>query len=91
LRLFAEFEGILLDYWQVGLGRLTTPKVFVLINRIGALCPIPVGNDHRNGIHQVREYRNMLVHRRAPQVDPLTFDECLRHLGKYLAYFPRNW
>lgn len=32
----------------------------------------------------------MLVHPRAERVDPLTVDQCLSRLGKYLAYFPQN-
>jgi hypothetical protein len=91
LRLFAEFEGILLSYWQDGLGRVTKPKVSVLISRIAALCPLPVGEKHRDDVHHVRDYRNMLVHPHAKQVDPLTVDESLKRLGKYLAYFPLSW
>jgi hypothetical protein len=91
LRLFAELEGILLGYWQDGLGRITKPKVSVLINRIAALCPLPISDNHRDDVHDVRRYRNMLVHTRAEAVAPLTIDQCLNRLGKYLAYFPQQW
>lgn len=91
LRLFAEFEGILLSYWQDGLGRVSEPKVSVLISRIAELCPRPVSDTHRNDVHHVRDYRNMLVHPHARQVDALTVDQCLSRLGKYLAYFPQKW
>jgi hypothetical protein len=88
--LFAEFEGILLGYWPDGLGRTTKPKASVLINRVAELCPLPMGHSHRDGVHHVRSYRNMLVHPRAERVEPLTVDQCLSRFGKYLAYFPQN-
>src|SRR6185437_16977241 len=56
LRLFAEFEGILLAYWQDALGRQTSPKIFVLINRIGDSCPIPVSSAQRDATHEIRRY-----------------------------------
>ena len=89
LRLFAEFEGILLAFWHDGLGRHTTPKVFVLINRIGDNRN--VGDAHRDATHHVRQYRNTLVHAHAEQVAPLTIDQCLSGLGKFLAFLPQNW
>lgn len=91
MRLFSEFEGILLDYWEDGLGRPTEPKAVDLINGIAASCPLPIGDAHRDDVHHVRRYRNNLVHPRAERVDPLTVDQCLSRLGKYLAYFPQNW
>ena len=45
----------------------------------------------RADVHHIRDYRNMLVHSRASQVDPLTVEECLSRLGKYIAYFPQDW
>jgi hypothetical protein len=89
LRLFAEFEGILLEFWQDGLRRRTTPKVFVLINRVGDNCN--VGNTHQDATHHVRRYRNSLVHAHAERVDPLTIDQCLNGLGKFLAFLPQKW
>src|SRR6185437_4681459 len=60
MRLFAEFEGILLDYWEHGLGRSTEPKAADLINGIAASCPLPISDDHRDNVHHVRRYRNNL-------------------------------
>lgn len=91
MRLFSEFEGVLLDYWEHGLGRETDPKAVDLINGIAASCPLPIGHAHRDDVHHVRRYRNGLVHPRADPVDPLTVDQCLNRLGKYLAYFPQSW
>jgi hypothetical protein len=91
LTLFAEFEGILLDYWQDGLGRRTKPKVSVLINRIADSCPNPVSDTHRDDVHLVRNYRNSLVHSHAEPAAALTVAECIGRFGKYLAYLPQRW
>jgi hypothetical protein len=91
LRIFAEFEGILLDYWHAGLGRRTSPKVSVLITRIASIPPVPISDNHRNGVHHVREFRNMLIHAQSEPVEPLTIDQCLNRIGKYLAYLPQKW
>jgi hypothetical protein len=91
MRLFAEFEGVLLDFWEHGLGRTTEPRAVDLIDAIAAGCPSPIGNTHRDDVHHVRRYRNRLVHPRADRTDPLTVDQCLSRLGKYLAYFPPRW
>lgn len=91
MRLFSEFEGILLDYWEHALRRTTEPKAVDLINGVAAGCPVPIGDAHRDDVHHVRRYRNNLVHPRADHVDPLSVDQCLSRLGKYLAYFKQNW
>ena len=91
IRLFSEFEGVLLDYWEHGLHRGSEPRSVDLINGIAASCPHPIGDTHRDAVHHVRRYRNTLVHPRADAVDRLTVDQCLSRLGKYLSYFPQNW
>src|SRR5205809_1040402 len=60
LRLFAEFEGILRDYWVNGRGRSTSPRMMDLMNSIAAYCFI--GNDDLADAHEVREYRNHVIH-----------------------------
>jgi hypothetical protein len=91
MRLFSEFEGVLLDFWERGLGQGTEPKAVDLINGVAARCPLPIGNDCRDEVHHVRRYRNGLVHPRAERVDPLTVYECLCRLGKYLSHLPQSW
>lgn len=91
MTLFAEFEGILLDYWQDALGRTTKPKVSVLITRIADSCPVPVSDAYRDDVHLVRHYRNSLVHAHAEPAAPLTVAECLTRFGRYIAHLRQQW
>jgi hypothetical protein len=63
----------------------------VLISRIAALCPMTISDMHRDAVHHVRNYRNSLIHTHAEFVDPLTVDQCLNRIGKYLAHLPQQW
>src|SRR5579862_5590183 len=60
LRLFAEFEAILRDYWRRGLNRPTRPDMEPVIESIARrrrMAPIDLAN-----AHEVREYRNDIIH-----------------------------
>src|SRR5262249_16538805 len=73
VRLFSEFEGILLDYWQTEMNRSTEPTVRTLIDRIAdsrRMSPEQIAD-----AHHVRDFRNDIVHE---QLRELRFpmDEC---------------
>lgn len=88
LRLFGEFEGVLVGYWRDGMGRATRPTVRVLIDRIAADREISPG--HRAGADRVRRYRNNVVHEQE-RGSVLPFDECKAHLGRFLSWLPEQW
>ena len=90
LRLFSEFEGVLFDFWESGLGHdADQSNASQLIDQIGSVQTI--GAVYRQGAHEVRKWRNKLVHPRAKPAEPLTVDQCLGKLGRYLSFFPQNW
>ncbi len=88
LRLFAEFEGVLLDFWQNGLGRVTTPKIRVLIERIAAARGI--SDEDRKGTHEVREFRNDIVHYQLREAR-LKLPECRSRMGRFARWLPVQW
>lgn len=88
VRLFAEFEGILLDYWRNGCGRRTKPRMEVLVNRIADVQHVSA--TPRREAHQVRNYRNDIVHK-LKTTPPLAFEECMKRMGRFLAFFPPGW
>jgi hypothetical protein len=60
IRLFACFEGILRDYWRIGLKRPTEPEMKDLINAIASKQHIQA--DVILEAHQVRMQKNGIVH-----------------------------
>src|ERR1017187_9993792 len=54
LRLFAEFEAVLRDYWKQGLGRVTNPDMGRLMNSIAAKRNM--NRLHLSFAHEIREY-----------------------------------
>jgi hypothetical protein len=90
LRLFAEFEAILRDYWRQGLHRRKQPDVSVLIGRVAAYRRVPDKHPDHLGVDEVREYRNDLVHEQI-RVARLTFEQCLSRIGRFLRWLPAEW
>jgi hypothetical protein len=90
LRLFAEFEGILRDYWAVArpAARRRRTNMEILLNRVAILCTVPY--DTLQGAHQVREYRNLLTHHHREAL-PISFLECKSRLGTFLSFLPTRW
>jgi hypothetical protein len=94
IRLWAEFETAVRSYY----GWLTNN----LDSRIRALDLINAVNASRRGrsagdsirlaVHEVREYRNSLVHDRDDLVPPVTLTDARRRLNTYLgAKLPERW
>lgn len=88
VRLFAEFEDILRDYWLRGRKRQTNPRMIDLMNRISAYCFMSA--DDVLYAHEVREYRNAVVHDRLhdPRYD---FQICRSRLARFVRWLPRQW
>jgi len=88
VRLFAEFEITLRNYWHVGRKRSSEPPVAALIDGIAAVRS--VRPEVRTFAHQVREYRNLIVHGGSP-TQPIAMTEAKRSLCRFLSYLPRQW
>ena len=91
LRLFAEFEYVLRDFWQAmrprQRGRRRT-HMELLIDRIATLLSIPT--ETVSAAQRVRDYRNAHVHR-GDIVQELTFRDCKSILAHFLSFLPLRW
>ncbi len=88
IRVFAEFEMTLRDYWHNALRHATEPAVSILIDRIASKRYVRY--DDLKSVHQIREYRNSVVHDRR-MVNRVTLPEARSSLCKFLAYLPASW
>jgi hypothetical protein len=89
-RLYAEFESSLRDYWRVCTKKDTHPPMIQLLNSVAGRRHVP--RDLLDDAHEVREYRNWVVHERAegpPREVPL--DEAKKALCKFLSNLPFDW
>jgi hypothetical protein len=88
LRLFAEFEGILRDYWLNGRNRPTSPTMTDLMNSIAAYRTMM--NDDVQDAHEVRDYRNDVMHEHLqdPRFD---FQTCRSRLARFVRWLPQRW
>jgi hypothetical protein len=92
LRLFAEFEACLRDWWRIGWkkGRATRkPHTADLISQVAAKRSISSGD--RDKVHAVREYRNALTHEESAEADPVSFAIARSSLSKFLSWLPPDW
>jgi len=90
IRMFAQFEAVLRNYWEQGRGRTTAPRIRILIDRLAS--HLRVQGDVLKRVHEVRESRNHLVHH-GMGVAParVTIMEARSRLCRFLAYLPPHW
>ena len=88
IRLFAEFEAGLRDFWQNALGRPSVPLTKDLIGAVGIRSRIP--DDRISSAHEVRDFRNGLVHlvRTSSKV---SIASSKKHLCSYFKFLPVDW
>ena len=88
--MYAEFEAALRSFWKSpqGMRRRTDPNVHLLIDSIGARRNID--STTIAGAHDVREYRNDLLHSGAPGLT-LTLQECRSLLCRFSSFLPLQW
>ncbi len=89
VRMFADFEAGLRDFWRNGLGRRTVPKMEPLMNRIAAYRSVP--EPVLSEAHDVREFRNAIVHEGDRHANPIGIEEARRRLCRFLGRLPRDW
>jgi hypothetical protein len=87
MRLFAEFETGLRDYWKTV--RRTQPSTKHLIDSIATQRHVPT--DVIRDVHAVREYRNDLVHEREDAGDRIPIPQCRRRLCQFFGRLPVEW
>ena len=89
IRLFAEFEAGLREAWALAFGQTTSPKMRDLIDSFAARRLIPA--PWRDAAHNVRAYRNALIHEGGVDVPPIGMDQALGHLCRYFSWLPHDW
>ena len=87
IRIFSEFEGCLQFHLTRVLGFTHIPRTAeAMINRVALREHIP--DPIRLAAHQVREYRNSLVHMDARRGITLSFGNVRRALNQFLVALP---
>ena len=93
VRMYAEFEAGLRDYWRTHLGHETHPKMVQLLNQ--AIPNERFPKDWIENADDVRDFRNFLVHdiEEKPPADMIEFTvyEAKKHLCAYFSCLDPNW
>jgi hypothetical protein len=89
IRLYAEFEAGLREAWRRTFRRMTYPSMEVLINRVADLRPVPP--QLVAAVHQVRAYRNDVVHDVRDGAPAVPIDQARHRLCAYFGWLPLKW
>jgi hypothetical protein len=89
IRLFAEFETGLRLFWPTAKRPDPPGRTRDLIDGVAATRRIP--DDERTNAHDVREYRNFLVHEREEEVVPISIAKAGSHLCRFFSFLPLTW
>jgi hypothetical protein len=88
VRVFSEFETALQHFIRAF--HIRKPKgAEALVNRVRVRGRIPQADS--DGVHRVREHRNVLVHERSEPIPPVTIREATRFLCTFLSRVQRMW
>jgi hypothetical protein len=87
IRLFAEFETGVRKFWETIKG--THPPATDLLEAVAARRQI--SRVLLTNVHDVREYRNFLVHDREDALLALSLETARSHLCKFFSHLPMTW
>lgn len=88
VRLFALFEDGLRQIWLQSFGKPTTPPMKDLIDGCTARRAV-TPDDLRTRVHEVREYRNSVLHGTPAPIVALA--DSKSRLCRFLAWMPEDW
>jgi len=88
IRLFAEFESGLRQFWR-SYRRGRIPRTEHLLNGIAAARGAP--DEDLRDAHTVRRYRNNLVHDQEEAVAPISLKTARGHLCRFFSRLPPTW
>lgn len=91
IRLFSVFEGILKEHLAQHHPSIHVPeeaRSVWLIDRVAQRQPRPITFPLRQRVHEVRRYRNFLVHPHGPSLPVLFFPDALAPLSKFVERLP---
>jgi hypothetical protein len=93
IRIYAEFEAALRDYWLTYRGQTTRPKMYQLVNQ--AIPDQRFSQDLIDNADDVRIYRNSLVHDIDDEPEEaegrFTVQQAKRELCTYLSRLDPSW
>jgi hypothetical protein len=89
IRLFAEFETGLKDYWKNGLNEDPRTRIMDVIDSVTARHRIT--DAWRINVHAARQYRNHLIHEEDAKAETVTVTAARSDLGKFFGRLPENW
>jgi hypothetical protein len=89
IRLFAEFEAGLREAWAIAFRQATTPRMQDLVDSIAARCVIAPG--WRDDAHNIRIYRNALVHEGGDDAQAIGLREACSGLCRFFSGLPHHW
>ncbi len=87
IRLFAEFETGLRRYWETF--RDTNPTMRDLVD--GVASKRRIQDELIEGVHRVRKYRNILIHEREDDVQPISMASARSDLCQFFSHLPPVW
>lgn len=86
--IFARFESRLRDYWRASI-RNSKPTTEQLISSIASRRGVP--EDTLDTVHEIRRFRNYLIHEEHEVARRFSIDEACKNLNTFLARLPREW
>jgi hypothetical protein len=89
IRLFAEFETGLRDYWKNGLNRDSWSPVRDMIDSLASRHR--VSDAFRVSAHAVRKYRNALIHEEDAETNIVSLSRARRSLCRFTGFLAPDW
>jgi hypothetical protein len=89
IRVFAEFEAGLREAWALAFRQTTSPRMRDLIDSFSARCII--SQEWCDCAHEVRAYRNALIHEGDGEVQPIGIREACGWLCRFFSRVPHDW
>lgn len=88
VQMFASFESILRHFWRAKV-RNTRPVTTQLVSSIAVRRKVPQGTV--DSVHEIRRFRNFLMHEEHDVQRRFTIDEAGAPLNTFLARLPPTW
>ncbi len=89
IRVFAEFEAGSREAWALAFRQATSPRMRDLIDALSARCDI--SPEWCNCVHDVRAYRNALLHEGGGDVQPIGLRQACGWLCRFFSRIPHDW
>ena len=89
IRLFAEFETAIKDYWKNGLNEDPRTRIMDVIDSLAARRRVL--DAVRVNVHAARKWRNKLVHEDDTDAIEVELTSARSSFGRYLGFLPDDW